>query len=168
MKRTMKRFLSFFLANVLCLFCYGETKDDIMALYSKYRAVRSQAQLPYVRSPSAEPVVTEEMKRFYLGREVEIMMFHAYEPKSFVVEDDFEFLALEEDGTYQDGESTGKNYYLITNENVIEELSGKERRTKTMKARVAIWIREVDGKLYILGDPSLSSYYVRISDLQRQ
>lgn len=168
MKRMAKRFIPFFLATALSLFCYGETKDDIIDLYSRYRAVRSQAQLPYVRSPSAEPVITERMKRFYLGGEVEIMMFHSYKPKSFIVEDDFEFLALEDGGAYQDGNDTVKDYYLITNETIIEELCGKERRAKNMKERVAILIREADGKLYVLGDPSLSGYYVRISDMQRQ
>ena len=168
MKRMAKRFIPFFLASALCLSCYGETKDDIIDLYSRYRAVRSQAQLPYIRSPSAEPVITEEMKRFYLGGEIEIMMFHAYKPKSFVVEDDFEFLAIENGGTYQDGDATVKDYYLITNETIIEELCGKEHRAKNIKERVAIWIREVDGKLYVLGDPSLSGYYIRISDMQRQ
>lgn len=165
MKRIIGTLLSFFLAAAQCLFCFGETKDDILELYSRYRIVRSQAQLPYISSPSSEPVITEGMKQFYLNGEVEIMMFHAYEPESFIVEDDFEFVGLEED-VDQDGDATVKNYFLTVNEIIIEELhEKKERRAKNEKMCAAIWIQEIDGTFYILGDPTLSSYYVRASDL---
>lgn len=132
MKRIIGTLLSFFLAAAQCLFCFGETKDDIMELYSKYRVVRSQAQLPYISSPSSEPVITEGMKQFYLNGEVEIMMFHAYEPKSFIVEDDFEFVGLEED-VDQDGDAIVKNYFLTVNEIIIEEL--QEKKNAMLKTR---------------------------------
>ena len=97
--------------------------------------------------------------------EVELLMFHAYEPKSFVVEDDFEFIELEEDGN-QGGESASRDYFLITNETVIGEMDADGLRAKTAKVREVIWIRDDGGTLRIAGDPSLSSYFVRISDLR--
>ena len=64
-------------------------------------------------------------------------------------------------------DKTNNSYYLKVEETIIGELSGDQiEKSSVAKRTDIVWMREVDGRFYIQGDPMLEHICIRESDFR--
>ncbi len=150
---------------LLCGICHGQTEKDFMDYYQQYRMVKSHDHSLLLELPIAEPFVSYAMKLFYHDGEVDMLRFHNRSPKKYIVEDSCRFVSLEDAGVHG---ATGGNCYFLTVEQTIVGTVKENQVVWERKKEIfqeTIWMLELDGDLYIIGDPSLENLYVLESDL---
>lgn len=157
-----KIFLLYFVFVFTNIFCFGHDKNDFFELYAQYRAVKSHDHSLLLGYSIKEPFITYGMKQYYYNNEVDIMRFNDRPPKTYIVEDSFKIISVEDTGI---DENTGGEIYFITiEENIIGKVEdGKLIKESSLKKHT-ILILKTSEKLYVVGDSSLNNFFICYKD----
>ncbi len=144
------------------MFCFGQEENVFFEFYSQYRTVKSHDHSLLLGYSIKEPFITYGMKQFYYDNEVDIMRFNDRPPKTYIVEDLFKIINIENGGV--DENTGGEIYFLTIEENIIGKVEDNKLIKESSSKKNTILVIKTSEKLYVVGDSSLNNFYICYKD----